>query len=298
MQPIGQIPVSVNYHFTRQCNYDCGFCFHTAKTSHKMSLDEAKRGLKLLKEAGMKKINFAGGEPFLYPPYLGKLAEYCKESLHLESVSVVTNGSKVTEMWLSQYGKYIDIMAVSCDSFDEKTNIEIGRGSGSHLETFRKLCQSCKARRIKFKVNTVINRFNFEEDMNGPIKEIDPFRWKCFQVLIVPGENESSERIRDASRFVITKEEFNQFCKAHLDNGCFVPEPNDIMRSSYLILDEYMRFLNKGTGDPTKSILEVGVAAAMQNVLWDEESFIARDGVYDWSREPCSNSGHSAELDF
>jgi uncharacterized radical SAM superfamily Fe-S cluster-containing enzyme len=26
-------PVSVNYHFTRQCNYSCGFCFHTAKTS-------------------------------------------------------------------------------------------------------------------------------------------------------------------------------------------------------------------------------------------------------------------------
>ena len=28
------VPVSVNYHFTRQCNYSCGFCFHTAKTSY------------------------------------------------------------------------------------------------------------------------------------------------------------------------------------------------------------------------------------------------------------------------
>ena len=45
-------PVSVNYHFTRQCNYKCGFCFHTAKTSYVLPLDEAKRGLKLLKEAG------------------------------------------------------------------------------------------------------------------------------------------------------------------------------------------------------------------------------------------------------
>ena len=26
--------VAVNYHFTRQCNFACGFCFHTAKTSH------------------------------------------------------------------------------------------------------------------------------------------------------------------------------------------------------------------------------------------------------------------------
>ena len=45
-------PLSVNYHFTRQCNYQCGFCFHTAKTSFVLPIDEAKRGLKLLKEAG------------------------------------------------------------------------------------------------------------------------------------------------------------------------------------------------------------------------------------------------------
>ena len=60
-----KIPISVNYHFTRKCNLKCGFCFHTSKTSFILSLEEAKRGLKLLKESGMKKINFAGGEPFL-----------------------------------------------------------------------------------------------------------------------------------------------------------------------------------------------------------------------------------------
>lgn len=45
-------PTSVNYHFTRQCNYKCGFCFHTAKTSFVLPLEEAKRGLRLLQEAG------------------------------------------------------------------------------------------------------------------------------------------------------------------------------------------------------------------------------------------------------
>lgn len=45
-------PTSVNYHFTRQCNYKCGFCFHTAKTSFVLPLAEAKRGLRLLQEAG------------------------------------------------------------------------------------------------------------------------------------------------------------------------------------------------------------------------------------------------------
>ena len=52
----GTVPLSVNYHFTRQCNYQCGFCFHTAKTSFVLPIDEAKRGLKMLKEAGMAGI--------------------------------------------------------------------------------------------------------------------------------------------------------------------------------------------------------------------------------------------------
>lgn len=67
----GPIPISVNYHFTRKCNKECGFCFHTAKTSHIATPEEAKRGLVLLRNAGMRKLNFAGGEPFLYPKYLG-----------------------------------------------------------------------------------------------------------------------------------------------------------------------------------------------------------------------------------
>lgn len=51
-------PSSVNYHFTRQCNYKCGFCFHTAKTSFVLPIEEAKRGLHLLKQAGNGTFHF------------------------------------------------------------------------------------------------------------------------------------------------------------------------------------------------------------------------------------------------
>lgn len=55
------VPLSVNYHFTRQCNYQCGFCFHTAKTSAVLPMEEAKRGLCRLKESG----TFTSREPQL-----------------------------------------------------------------------------------------------------------------------------------------------------------------------------------------------------------------------------------------
>ena len=51
---LSETAISVNYHFTRQCNYQCKFCFHTAKTSFVLPLEEAKRGLKKLHDAGMK----------------------------------------------------------------------------------------------------------------------------------------------------------------------------------------------------------------------------------------------------
>ncbi|KAJ2987957.1 hypothetical protein HDV02_005873, partial [Globomyces sp. JEL0801] len=124
------IPISVNYHFTRLCNYSCGFCFHTAKTSTRCTIQQAKAVMEKLSNAGMKKLNFAGGEPMLDPRFVGTLAKYCKESLGLESISIVSNGSLLRKSFLQKYAKYIDIIAISCDSFDPKTNAKIGRGDG------------------------------------------------------------------------------------------------------------------------------------------------------------------------
>ena len=113
------------------------------------------------------------------------------------------------------------------------------------------------------------------------------------QVLIVNGENDSDTTLRDARRFQITDEEFQQFCDKHENCTGFVAEPNNIKKDSYLILDEYMRFLDKGN-NPSKSILEVGVAPALQSVYWDEKSFMQRGGIYDWSK-----AGHvNKELEF
>lgn len=283
-------PISVNYHFTRQCNKTCGFCFHTATTSYIEDPERAKQGLRLLKAAGMRKVNFAGGEPFLYHKFLSQMLQFCKEELCLESVSIVTNGSLVTRNFLARHGQYIDILAVSCDSFNEATNIKIGRGSGNQIPQLYRIAAWCKEHGIKFKLNTVVCKLNFREDMNRHVEDLEPCRWKCFQVLCVPGENESEERLRDVRRFLITEDEYRHFCRRHEHQPSFIPESNALMAKSYLILDEYMRFLDRDGRQPSASILEVGVEKALTSVYWDEESFRDRGGVYDWGREqePCS----------
>jgi radical S-adenosyl methionine domain-containing protein 2 len=291
-------PISVNYHFTRQCNKTCGFCFHTATTSHKEQLPQAQRGLRLLKEAGMQKINFAGGEPFLHSKFLGSLIDYCKDELELQSVSIVTNGSLVTEKFLSKHGHNIDILAVSCDSFREETNIQIGRGSGDQVQKLYQIANWCRQAGIKFKLNTVVCRLNFQEDMNKHVAALQPFRWKCFQVLMVAGENDSEKTLRDVRKFIISDEEYEYFCSRHRQQKAFVPEPNRLMAKSYLILDEYMRFLDRDGRQPSPSILEVGVQRALSSVYWDKDSFDERGGVYDWQRTQVSECGPSTQIEW
>ncbi|KAJ8133170.1 hypothetical protein O1611_g450 [Lasiodiplodia mahajangana] len=287
-------PISVNYHFTRKCNKECGFCFHTEKSSHIASEDEMKHGLRLLKKAGMRKINFAGGEPFLYPYKLAMLCRFCKTELGLESVSIITNGTKVTKKWMEENGKWVDVLGVSCDSFNEATNIAIGRGTGNNVKQLFNIRDWCRELGIKFKLNTVVCTHNWEEDMVSMVADLNPFRWKVFQVLYVEGENDAkdedvylSKRKRNARTLLISDEQFKEFCDKHQHLKSFVPEPNSLMASSYLILDEYLCFLDKGAGveKQSRSILEVGVQEALSEIYWDRDAFRKRGGMYEWTKD-------------
>uniref|UniRef100_A0A1B6M0I6 S-adenosylmethionine-dependent nucleotide dehydratase RSAD2 n=1 Tax=Graphocephala atropunctata TaxID=36148 RepID=A0A1B6M0I6_9HEMI len=285
------IPRSVNYHFTRKCNYQCGFCFHTALTSYVLPLEEAKRGLTMLKTAGMEKINFSGGEPFIHEggEYLGKLVQFCKQDLKLPSVSIVSNGSMIRESWFKKYGAYLDILAISCDSFMESTNKAIGRGQGgrSHINKLRQIYDWCVTYRVAFKVNTVVNTYNIEEDMAENIVGLNPVRWKVFQCLLLEGENAGPAALRNAERFYISDQQFQAFLERHSHVPCLVPENNVKMQNSYLILDEYMRFLDcrSGAKKPSLSLLDVGVASALDQSGFDEKMFRKRGGVYTWSKK-------------
>ncbi|KAH6852203.1 hypothetical protein B0T12DRAFT_455899 [Alternaria alternata] len=238
-------PVSANYFPSREFNYKCGFCFHTETSSYILTHDKARRGLKLLKEAGMRKLNIASGEPFLHPKFLSSRFATAKRIW-------------VTEKWMQENSQWLDILAISCYSFNARTNVKIGR----------------------------VNICNWDEDMVANIEKLAPFRWKAFQCLIIAGENDNETRKRDARKFLVTGEQWKTFCDRHKHLPCYVPEDNDSMATSYLLLDEYMRFMDKGEGMMTTSgpILDVGVPKAMEQIVWEKKSFVERGVIYDWGR--------------
>ena len=74
----------------------------------------------------------------------------------------------------------MDILAISCDSFNEDTNHQIGRchGNKNHLTSLRSVQDWCRQYKVAFKINTVVNTHNVEEDMSEEILELNPIRWK------------------------------------------------------------------------------------------------------------------------
>ena len=60
----------------------------------------------------------------------------------------------------------------------------------NHLENLRRVRQLCNEYGVLFKINTVVNRHNVNDDMSKEIKELSPIRWKVFQCLSIYAENE------------------------------------------------------------------------------------------------------------
>jgi radical S-adenosyl methionine domain-containing protein 2 len=64
-----------------------------------------------------------------------KLLRYKKEELGIESISIMSNGLKITKKFLRENAAFINTFTISYNSFDLKINIKIGRGkSGENME--------------------------------------------------------------------------------------------------------------------------------------------------------------------
>jgi len=102
---------------------------------------------------------------------------------------IVSNGTGITKQFLDQYRTYIDWIGLSLDSGNEITQRMLGRGNGSYAKDIIEKCKLIKKTQIKLKINSVIARWNVDEDFSDVIGTICPNRWKVFQILLIKGQN-------------------------------------------------------------------------------------------------------------
>lgn len=283
---------SVNYHLWEPCNMRCRFCFATFQdVKRDMRLPwghlpekDSIRVVDRLAEAGFEKINFAGGEPILCP-WLPDLIRRAK--VHGMVTSIVTNGSRITSQWLDNLSGCLDWVALSIDTIDPEKLIRIGRAVSGKVpitpEEYRRIARDIKRRGIRLKVNTVVTSATWKEDFSGFIRLLKPERWKMFQVLRVNGQND-----RHIADYSVTTEQFDAYVQRnHIveqENISVVPESNELMTKSYVMIDPAGRFFDNAKGTYTYSdpILNVGFHGALKTVSIDPDRFLRRRGKYDW----------------
>jgi len=273
-------PLAVNYHLYKPCNYRCRFCFATYRDIQgQLDLDDARRLLRALREAGAEKLNFAGGEPTLHP----HIGELLRESKQLGFVTtLITNGARLDAL-LDAHACAIDWVGLSVDSSDEAVQAELGRGKGGHVARSLRHASRIHDLGIHLKLNTVVTSLTWEERMHDLVRALRPDRWKVFQVLPIAGQNDGS-----VEPLLIAKARFDAFVDRHreLDREGFGPiaEDNAAMTDSYAMIDPLGRFYGNHNGRYIYSppILDVGVAQALRRVDFALQRLIRRGGLYLW----------------
>jgi radical S-adenosyl methionine domain-containing protein 2 len=269
----------------------CKFCFatfqdvrHSVLPKGHLPKEQAIEVVQHLADIGFEKITFAGGEPTLCP-WLPDLITTAKHAGL--TTMIVSNGSRLTDIFLQNNSEHLDWIAVSIDSINSDTNIATGRAiSGKtplQFDYYTSLVDRIKQHGYGLKINTVVNSKNCNENMSDLIKYAKPKRWKLLQVLPMKGQNDLC-----VDDFKITDEQFQHFIDNHKGLRhitSIVTESNNQMIGSYAMVDPAGRFFDNTTGGHTysKPILDIGARLAIQQMNYDFSKFVSRGGMYNWT---------------
>lgn len=267
---------TASFHIVKPCNMKCKFCYATFQDMNVKQLPKEQAFIILdkLKDAGLKKITFAGGEPFLYKN-LKEVVDYAKYIGLI--TSIITNGSFLTYEKLIEFIN-LDWIGISVDSMSRDTNKLIGRTNGKDVD-YLLICDMVKDIGFKLKINTVVNRHNKDENMNWFIEKYNPERWKVFQALRIEGQND-----KQFDEIKVSGKEYSDFIERHKMQTSLVAEDNEAMTGSYLLIDPQGRLFENSKGKHTysSSLQDNDIEKCLSEINLDREMFIKRGGIYEW----------------
>lgn len=269
---------TASFHIVKPCNFACKFCYATfddLKVGSQMTLSDAETIIDKLVENGVQKITFAGGEPMLYK-HLDDIIIYAK--MKRATTSIITNGYLITDDWLRKMKPVLDWIGISVDSIDDETNKKIGRKMSSR-DYIEKLVM-INSFGYKLKLNTVVNAYNKNEDFHYLIDRFAPERWKVFQALRVSGQND-----RQFDEIKVSDIDYKFFVARHRDIESIVPEDNELMTGSYLLIDPLGRMFENSKGEHTysDSLIENSYDHCINQISLNHKTFLARGGIYEWN---------------
>lgn len=281
----GTPQIVINWHVTEACNFRCRYCYAHWKRATKPDLIRDPAGRRALLEElfghfasrclqGRPRLNFAGGEPLLFADEVCRAMQEARRIGF--DISMITNGSRLSIALVEEIAPMLSMLGVSLDSAHAETLTEVGRhdSRGHQMQSGSLAPVLARARRIKpdleLKINTVVCRANWREDMSDVIRVLAPSRWKILRMLpVINGD------------LAVTDAQFHAFVSRHRQFAAIANvENNDDMLGSYIMVDPMGRFFQNRVGasgyDYSLPILQVGATQAFSNLHWSEVKFERR----------------------
>lgn len=168
--------------------------------------EKVKELLLQLRDTGVQKVIFSGGEPFLLKNSFISLLKY-SHSLGLIN-SVNTNGSLLTQETIEELKFYIDEVNLYVDSLSSIKNIQIGTFNSTIDEIdYYNIVYILKKASIKINIITTITIFNQYDDLQDFINFVKPNYW-----LI----KEPSKKLLNYSSIKSENNNFQHFISKHI----------------------------------------------------------------------------------
>lgn len=109
--------LSAYLHVTQRCNLACAGCYSLDEHRNRLAdapLADMKRAVEGLAAAGLSQLIISGGEPLLRED-LPDIVEHAKRACGIASVTVLSNGTRMTEEALERLAPNVDCVSVSFD---------------------------------------------------------------------------------------------------------------------------------------------------------------------------------------
>lgn len=142
---------------TRQCNHQCVFCYEKSGPSchSRMSFAAFVQVVKNLKEVGIKKIQFIGGEPLLLGNRLKKMIEFSRKDFTF--IEVYSNGVLINDAWCDFFQKFNIHIALSVHSYIPAEHDKLVQRPGAHRKVTLAI-QRLKQHHTPYRIAAIQNR--------------------------------------------------------------------------------------------------------------------------------------------
>jgi MoaA/NifB/PqqE/SkfB family radical SAM enzyme len=150
-------PHHAQWLITRKCNYKCLGCnVWKEQDKNELTTEEIKRGMDILKDAGIVELVLSGGDPLLRND-IGEIIDYATERF---VTTVYDNGSMAAKK--IDLLKNVDFVALSIDSLDEKKQDYIKSVPGAWKSAMNAV-DVLQKEGIKVSVTPTISQMNLYE---------------------------------------------------------------------------------------------------------------------------------------